>query len=368
MSALSRAIFMRASSRKRWIGQSSLATLSTTWRDRGENRPTFSFCVNRRHAQHVAERFLEVGVAAEYMDGTTSREDREAVFDRFRAGETRVICNVGVLTTGVDLDVRCISMARPTKSRILFVQTIGRGLRTAEGKDRLLILDHAGNHLRLGMVTDIGQDHLDDGTERQAANLQTRERTKPLPKLCDECRCVIARDARTCSSCGADVRVRTDVESVDGELIELGSRRGGAREPEVWKSAGSFLNCCRCTSPTTGLAGPTRCSDKSSAIGRTATIAWPWSPRSRLAIGFDRGRSLTRNLGGAPPMSKKSRPAHQGQFADSAAYAVLSNEGKSLLEMLQALGREEILVEAAAGRFVKVKLSDKWRNFGDDLV
>ena len=212
----------------------------TTWLDRGENRPTLSFCVNRRHAQHVAERFLEVGVAAEYMDGTTSREDREAVFDRFRAGETRVICNVGVLTTGVDLDVRCISMARPTKSRILFVQTIGRGLRTAEGKDKLLILDHAGNHLRLGMVTDIGQDHLDDGTERQAANLQTRERTKPLPKLCDECRCVIARDARTCSSCGADVRVRTDVESVDGELIELGSRRGGAREPEVWQKRRFF--------------------------------------------------------------------------------------------------------------------------------
>ena len=72
-----------------------------------------------------------------------------------------------MLTTGVDLDVRCIIDAKPTKSRILFVQTIGRGLRTAEGKDHLLILDHAGNHLRLGMVTDIGQDHLDDGKERQ---------------------------------------------------------------------------------------------------------------------------------------------------------------------------------------------------------
>jgi hypothetical protein len=63
-------------------------------------------------------------------------------------------------------------------------------------------------------------------------------------------------------------------------------------------------------------------------------------------------------------MAKKRRPAHQGPFADSAAYAVLSNEGKSLLEMLQASGGEEILVEAAAGRFVKVKLSDRWRNFG----
>jgi DNA repair protein RadD len=115
-----------------------------TWLKRGEGRSTFCFCVNRRHAQHVAERFLEAGAAAEYMDGTTSREDREAIFTRFRCGETRVICNVGVLTTGIDLDVRCIILARPTKSRLLFTQTIGRGLRTAEGKDHLLILDHAG--------------------------------------------------------------------------------------------------------------------------------------------------------------------------------------------------------------------------------
>jgi hypothetical protein len=73
---------------------------------RGEGRSTLCFCVNRRHAQHVAECFIESGVAAEYMDGTTVREDRGAIFDRFRSGETRVICNVGLLTTGVDLDVR----------------------------------------------------------------------------------------------------------------------------------------------------------------------------------------------------------------------------------------------------------------------
>ena len=88
-----------------------------TWLKRGEGRSTLCFCVNRRHAQHMAERFLEADVAAEYMDGTTSREDREAIFGRFRSGETRIICNVGVLTTGVDLDVRCIIVAKPTKSQ-----------------------------------------------------------------------------------------------------------------------------------------------------------------------------------------------------------------------------------------------------------
>jgi DNA repair protein RadD len=97
-----------------------------TWLKRGEGRPTLVYGVNRTHAQHIAERFVEAGVAAEYMDAFTDRSERERVFDRFRAGSTKVICNVGVLTTGVDLPmVSCIVHARPTRSRTLFVQTIG---------------------------------------------------------------------------------------------------------------------------------------------------------------------------------------------------------------------------------------------------
>jgi superfamily II DNA or RNA helicase len=197
----------------------------------------YVFCVNRRHAQHVAERFAEAGVAVEYMDGMTPREEREATFARLRSRETTIICNVGVLTTGVDLDVRCIIDAKPTKSRILFVQIIGRGLRAAPGKDKLLILDHAGNHLRLGMVTDIGQDRLDDGSERQASNARKRKRSQPLPKLCEECKAVLAGGARACPSCGADIQARTDIEAVAGDLVEFGARRGGKREPAAWEKA-----------------------------------------------------------------------------------------------------------------------------------
>jgi superfamily II DNA or RNA helicase len=209
----------------------------STWLKRGEGRSSFCFCVNRRHAQHVAERFAEAGVAAEYMDGATPREDREIIFNRFRSGEARIICNVGVLTTGVDLDVRCIVDAKPTRSRMLFVQTIGRGLRTAEGKDHLLILDHAGNHLRLGTVRDIGQDYLDDGTERKDHQKRAQERGEPLPRLCDECRAVVSRIARVCPSCGTLIRAKSEVESIDGELVELGSRRSGRRDPTTSEKA-----------------------------------------------------------------------------------------------------------------------------------
>jgi DNA repair protein RadD len=208
-----------------------------TWLELGENQQTFCFCVNRHHARHITERFLEVGVAAEYMDGVTSRESRAAIFDRYRSGATRIICNVGVLTTGVDLDVRCIIDAKPTKSRILFVQTIGRGLRTANGKDKLIILDHAGNHLRLGMVTDIGQDYLDDGRQRQRANKQARKHTGPLLRLCDDCKAVLPRAASACPGCDAPTFSKTAVQAEDGELVELGSRASGRKETTLAEKA-----------------------------------------------------------------------------------------------------------------------------------
>ena len=118
-----------------------------TWLTRGENRPTLCYGVNRAHAEHLQQRFLEAGVAAEYIDCFTDRPERERIFDRFRAGETRIICNVATLADRRrPATCRCIIDARPTKSEMRFVQTIGRGLRTAPGKDRLIILDHAGNH------------------------------------------------------------------------------------------------------------------------------------------------------------------------------------------------------------------------------
>jgi hypothetical protein len=226
-----------------------------TWLKRGEDRPTIAFCVNRNHAKHVADRFAGAGVAVEYLDGETPREDREAMFARFRSGATKILCSVGVLTTGFDADVRCIIDAQPTKSRILFVQKLGRGLRTARGKDRLVILDHAGNHLRLGIVTDIGQDRLDDGKERQNASQRTRERGDLLPKLCDDCKAVVPRAARECPSCGAPIQGRNEVEAIDGDLVELGARRTGARHLSIEDKA-AFYGELRGYAAVRGFSNP----------------------------------------------------------------------------------------------------------------
>ena len=171
----------------------------------------------------MQERFIEAGVAAEYVDCDTAMFDREDIFDRFRAGETKIICNVATLDTGIDLDVRCIIDARPTKSRIRFVQTVGRGLRPAEGKDHLVVLDHAGNHQRLGLVTDIHFDKLDDGEGRGSPD-KSKSDHEPIIKLCTECRCILPARARECPACGAPIYAATEVVETDGELVELGKQ------------------------------------------------------------------------------------------------------------------------------------------------
>ena len=195
-----------------------------TWRARGANRPTLCYGVNRAHAEHLQQRLIEAGIAAAYIDCFTDRAERERIFAKFRVGDVKVICNVATLAIGIDLPmVSCIIDARPTKSEIRFVQTIGRGLRTAPGKDDLVVLDHSGNHLRLGLVTDIHRERLDNGAPRNSS-AKDKEQHKPLPRLCEDCQAVLPSKTKVCPECGKVREARTMIEHVDGELIELGAK------------------------------------------------------------------------------------------------------------------------------------------------
>jgi superfamily II DNA or RNA helicase len=198
-----------------------VADVVTTWLERGQGRPTLCFAVDRAHAKHLQKQFLGADVPAEYIDCLTEAAERNAIAKRFQDGEIKVVCNVGCLTTGIDWDVRCIILARPTKSEILYVQMIGRGLRTAAGKDDCLILDHSDNHARLGFVTDIHHDELDDGKERKASKPAKDE---PLPKKCPKCSFLRPPKVLQCPCCGFMPAPQSKTVHRDGELIELGKR------------------------------------------------------------------------------------------------------------------------------------------------
>lgn len=170
------------------------------WLANGQNRPTLVFGVNRGHAEIIYKTFQRSGVAAEYVDGDTDIAKRTKVNDKFRRGELRVVCSVRTMTTGIDLPVSCIIDAAPTKSEILHVQKIGRGLRINPGTEDLVIFDHAGNLLRLGMPDDIHHRKMDRRGPK--SKKPSRPGAARLPSACPKCG-HLGTWVRTC--CSKDV-------------------------------------------------------------------------------------------------------------------------------------------------------------------
>lgn len=105
-------------------------------------RKAIAFAVDVAHAEDLAETFRSNGVEAEAVSGKTPDDERKEILARFRAGEIQVLTNCAVLTEGYDEPaVSCILMARPTKSKTLYIQCIGRGTRLFPGKTDCIVLD-----------------------------------------------------------------------------------------------------------------------------------------------------------------------------------------------------------------------------------
>lgn len=198
-----------------------VADIVSTWLMRGENRPTLCFAVDRAHAAKLQAEFHAAGVSCGYIDALTDRVERQLIQRRFASGEFKVVCNVGVLTTGVDWDVRCIILARPTKSKMLHCQIIGRALRTAPGKADALILDHADNNLRLGFVTDIHHNRLDRRRPGEKKDGDETERPAALPRECPKCSALKPPKTPVCPACGFKPERQSDIETEAGELVEI---------------------------------------------------------------------------------------------------------------------------------------------------
>ncbi len=189
------------------------------WLANGQNRPTIAFCVDRAHAQAMQSEFVKAGVNCGYVDSYTDLDERQSIADKFHSGDYSVVTSVGCLTTGVDWDVRCIILARPTNSKMLFVQMIGRGLRTAEGKDYCLIFDHSDTHQRLGFVTDININHLDTGEQGESKRVTAIQEKKPSE--CPSCKFMRPVGVHICPECSFAPTRQSNIETVEATLEEI---------------------------------------------------------------------------------------------------------------------------------------------------
>jgi hypothetical protein len=188
----------------------------------------------------LTQQFAARGVRVAYQDAKTpdgdrtNKETKEITLGRnsikkgFHDGSIEIVVNIGTLTTGIDWDVRCIILARPTKSEMLFVQIMGRGLRTANGKDHLLVLDHSTNHLNLGFVTDIDVLHtqLAKG-EAKTENVTDKIR---LPKECPACHFMKPPGTAKCPVCKFVATAHSKITPTAGELKELERQKKADKE------------------------------------------------------------------------------------------------------------------------------------------
>ena len=202
-----------------------------TWKARAEGRPTIGFAVDIAHSEKMVAACRGAGINTAHVDGSASRSERGRLLADLTNGQLQWLWNCQLLGLGVDIPrVSCVVMARPTLSETVYLQQGGRGLRPFPGKDHLLLLDHAGNCLRHGLITWEREWSL-DGKRVRCAD----EQVPGLRLPCPVCFAVSPASAVVCVLCGAffPKKPRIVLER-PGELREVTlASRAGRFDPEM---------------------------------------------------------------------------------------------------------------------------------------
>ena len=197
------------------------------WMRLAGDKHTVVFAVDIRHANALAERFQREGVTVGVVTNGTTEADRAEIVEKFKKREIQVLCNVMVAAYGFDApSVDCVVLARPTKSIPLHIQMLGRGLRPHPGKERCMVLDHAGNVMRLGAAEDDYEWSLSPGRRVQDhSSFEKSGERKDKPMHCKDCGHIFRRSP-CCPNCGWRIPApKRDVKHVEADLVEITQNR-----------------------------------------------------------------------------------------------------------------------------------------------
>jgi superfamily II DNA or RNA helicase len=199
------------------------------YRKHAHGRRAVAFCVNIAHAEHTAAAFAAAGYRAVAISGKSTREERSQALIGLRQGTIDIVCNCALWVAGVDCpEIGCIILLRPTKSLTMYLQSVGRGLRTSPGKNDLIVLDHASCVFTHGLPQEPREWSLDAKPKRAGADA-------PAVRECPSCFACHA-PAPVCPACGHEYQRDAVAEGLaerDGELVEIDEaalRRERSRE------------------------------------------------------------------------------------------------------------------------------------------
>lgn len=110
-------------------------------------KSTIGFCATIKHCEAMNTYFQKKGIKSEIIIGETPINKRQDIINSFKSGKLDIIFTVDVFNEGVDIPcIDTVLFLRPTNSYTIFIQQLGRGLRTFEGKKKLRVLDFVGNY------------------------------------------------------------------------------------------------------------------------------------------------------------------------------------------------------------------------------
>jgi DNA repair protein RadD len=202
---------------------------------RAMGKSAVCFCVSVAASQETAAAFRAAGVAAEHLDGETPKEQRDAMLNRLRSGQTQVVCNCAVLTEGTDIpSLEVCILASPTLSPGLYLQRVGRVLRPSPGKQMAIIHDHCRAIATHGHPYDDRDYAPSEADPDRSVNAKRKDANKEL-KLCKSCGAVRFRS--TCGVCGVSPSAREVAEELRVQAVEIRERERG---PEIKALAEKF--------------------------------------------------------------------------------------------------------------------------------
>lgn len=204
------------------------------YRTHALGRRAVAFCVNLEHSQALVGALLQAGIPAEHIDGATPAEERQSMYARLRSKETLVLSSVGVLCEGFDEPSAEVMLGlRPTQSRVLWLQQVGRVLRLSPstGKTHAIILDQAGNAYRHGLPTDPIPLSLQDAPLEQVKG----NGDAPV-KRCQACGAIVAAGSAQCPECGHEFPKTDSKVIIQGAMSKLEPKALLQARLEHWRT------------------------------------------------------------------------------------------------------------------------------------
>lgn len=214
------------------------------WKELADNKLTLVFCVNRKHATWLCDRWNAARIPSAYMGCETPKEDRKRIFAAFKRREILAIHSSDLLTEGVDLPwVEVIQVVKPTKSLRLWLQCLGRGGRkhTFEDgrvKEKFVLIDHAGCCKAHCMPNADIEWSLGRWTPEQLLKKAKERGDVPQTKACPKCFRMMPVGRTSCPNCGhvfREVVTPQQIENQPGKLVKVKEKKQYDRTPEESK-------------------------------------------------------------------------------------------------------------------------------------